>query len=128
MYGEEYKAWIACEAIRPRIVKMVDMFKTFWAAKITLVNQTAIPASMNGYGMATVNDNNSVTLYGESMAKFRAVYATTQEGVKSQGTTIASMQGQMQAMQQYCMLIGQQPPHGIYTSQQQQCGSHGTLR
>jgi hypothetical protein len=65
MYGEEYKAWIARKAIRPRIVETVDMFKTFWAAKITLVNQTAIPASMHGYRMAAVNNNDSVALYGE---------------------------------------------------------------
>jgi hypothetical protein len=53
MYGKEYKAWIAHDAIRPCIVETVDTFKMFWAAKITLVNQTAIPASMHGYGMAT---------------------------------------------------------------------------
>jgi hypothetical protein len=29
MYGKEYKAWIAREAIHPRIVETVDMFKTF---------------------------------------------------------------------------------------------------
>jgi hypothetical protein len=27
MYGEEYKAWIACETIRPRIIETVDTFK-----------------------------------------------------------------------------------------------------
>jgi hypothetical protein len=107
MYGKEYKACIACEAIRPRIFEMVNMFKTFWAAKITLVNQTAIPASMHGYGMATVKDNDSVVLYGESIMIFGAVYDATQESVKSQGTTIASLQGQIQAMQQYCMALGQ---------------------
>jgi hypothetical protein len=116
MYGKEYKAWIACEAIRPRIVETVDMFKTFWATKITLVNQTAMPASMHGYGMAAVNDDDSIALYGESIANFGAVYAATQESVKSQGTRIVSMQGQMQAMQQCCMALGQQPPPpGIYT-------------
>ncbi len=83
MYGKEYKAWIACEAIRPRIVKMVDTFKMCWAAKITLMNQNAIPASMHGYGMAAMNDDDSVKLYGESMAKFGAAYATTQEAVNS---------------------------------------------
>jgi hypothetical protein len=93
MYGKEYIAWIAHKAISPRIVKTVDTVKTFWAAKITLMNQTAIPASMHGYGMATMNDNNSVPLYGESIANFRAMYAATQESVKSQGATIASMQG-----------------------------------
>jgi hypothetical protein len=112
MYSEEYKAWIAFEALRPRIVRMVDTFKTFLATKITLVvNQTAIPASMHGYGMAAVNDNDSVVSYGESIINFGAAYAATQESVKSQGmTTIASMQGQIQAMQQYCMALGQQPP------------------
>jgi hypothetical protein len=63
MYGKEYKAWIACKAIRPHIVETVDTFKTFLAAKITLVNQTAIPASMHGYRMATMNDNNSIASY-----------------------------------------------------------------
>jgi hypothetical protein len=113
MYGEEYKAWIACEAIHPHIVEMFDTFKTFWAAKITLVNQTAIPAGLHGYGMAAVNDDNSVVSYGESIANFGAAYAATQELVKAQGTTIASMQGQLQAMQQYCMALQQQPPLAI---------------
>jgi hypothetical protein len=45
MYAEEYKAWIARKAIRPRIVKTFISFKTFWAAKITLVNQNAVPTS-----------------------------------------------------------------------------------
>jgi hypothetical protein len=69
-YGEENKAWIACKAIRPRIVKTVDTFKTFRASKITLVNQTAIPASMHGYGMAAVNNDDSVALYWELIANF----------------------------------------------------------
>jgi hypothetical protein len=55
MYSEEYKARIACEAIRPRIVETFDSFKSFWADKISLVNQTAIPASLHGYGTAAVN-------------------------------------------------------------------------
>jgi hypothetical protein len=63
MYAKEYKAWITCESKRPRIVETFDTFKTFWAAKIMLVNQTAVPASMHGYSMAAVNDDNSVVLY-----------------------------------------------------------------
>jgi hypothetical protein len=123
MYGKEYNAWIACKAICPCIVETVNMFKTFWAAKITLMNQTAIPASMHGYGMAAMNNDNSVALYGELIANFGAAYAATQESVKSQGATIASMQGQMQAMQHYFMALGQQSPPGIYTLQQQQCAA-----
>jgi hypothetical protein len=106
MYNKEYKAWIACKAIRPRIDEMVNTLKIFWAAKITLIKQTAIPASMHCFGIAAVNDNNSVVLYGESIANFGDAYATMQESVKSQVTTIASMQGQMQAMQQYYMALG----------------------
>ncbi len=61
-------------------------------------------------------------------ANFGAVYAATQELVKSQGMTIVLLQGQMQAMQQYCMALGQQPPPGIYTLQQQQRSRRGALR
>jgi hypothetical protein len=93
-YAKEYKAWIAREAICPKIVENLNLFKTFWSAKITLVNQTAIPASLHGYGMAAIiKDNASVELYGESIANFGAAYATTQESVRSQGLTIASLQG-----------------------------------
>jgi hypothetical protein len=69
MYAEEYRAWIPREAERPRIVKTFNTFKMFWATKIMLVNQTVVPASMHGYSMAAVNDDNSVVLYGESIAK-----------------------------------------------------------
>jgi hypothetical protein len=68
MYAKEYKAWIAHKSKRPRIVETFDMFKTFWAAKITLVNQMVVPASMHGYGMAMVNNNNSAVSYGKSIA------------------------------------------------------------
>jgi hypothetical protein len=70
MYGKEYKAWIACEAIHPHIVNTVNTFKTFWPTKITLVNQTAVPKSMHGYGMAAMNDNDSVESYGELIMNF----------------------------------------------------------
>jgi hypothetical protein len=56
MYANEYKAWITREAIHPRIIKTFNSFKTFWAAKITLVNQTTIPASQYGYRMAATNE------------------------------------------------------------------------
>jgi hypothetical protein len=120
LYAKEYKAWIACKAIHPKIVKNLNMFKTFWTAKITLANQTAIPASLHGYGMAAVNNNDtSFTLYGESIANFGAAYAATQEVVKSQGSTIASLQGQVNAMQQYCMALQQRPPPTNYAAQRQ---------
>ncbi len=61
---------------------------------------------MHGCGMAAVNNDNSIASYGETIANFWVVYATTQELVESQGATIASMQGQMQTMQQYCMALG----------------------
>ena len=51
LYNEEYKQWIArgkANAIAtPPIIETFDSFKTFWAEKITLVNQTAIPAALH---------------------------------------------------------------------------------
>ncbi len=73
MYAKEYKAWIARKAIRPRIVEIFDSFKTFWAAKITLVNQTAVPASQYRYRMAATTNNDSVVSYGETILNFGAM-------------------------------------------------------
>jgi hypothetical protein len=75
--------------------------------------------------MAAVNDDDTVALYSESIANFGAAYAATQESVKTQGTTIALMQTQLQAMHQYCMGLQQQPPHTIYAPQQQARGGCG---
>jgi hypothetical protein len=72
-------------------------FQNFWllqnnlGGKITLVNQTAIPASQYRYGIAATNDDDSVFSYGESIANFGAAYATNQESVKLQGTMSTSM-------------------------------------
>ena len=100
LYLEEYKSWIARATDSPCIVKMLDTFKTFWVDKITLVNQTAIPTSLYGYGTAVFNNNDTVALYSELIANFGAAYASTQESVKTQCTRIVSMQIQLQAMHQ----------------------------
>jgi hypothetical protein len=111
MYSKEYKAWIVRKSIRPAITKTFDTFKTFWVAKIMLINQTAIPTSLHSYGMAAVNDNNALVVsYGKSIANFGVAYAATQESIKTQGWMIATLQEQVNAMQQYCMAIQQQPP------------------
>jgi hypothetical protein len=60
MYAKEYKAWIARESKCPRIIKTFDTFKAFCAAKNMIVNHTAVPASMHGFGMAVVNNDDSV--------------------------------------------------------------------
>ncbi len=121
MYAKEYKAWIARKAIHPRIVETFDSFKTFWAAKITLVNQTAIPTSQYGYKMAATNNDASVVSYGETILNFGAAYAATQESVKLQGTN------QLNAMSQYCMVLQQQATltnHAV----QHQCGASNSWR
>jgi hypothetical protein len=70
--------------------------------------------------MATVNeDNASVALYDKSIANFGSAYTASQESVKSQGLTIVSLQGQVNAMQQYCMALQQQPPLTNHVTQQQ---------
>jgi hypothetical protein len=104
LYSEEYKQWIARgkanAAATPQIVETFNSFKTFWAEKITLVNQTAIPAALHGYGIMATADDESVISYEESLATFGAAYAATQDSVKSQASTIATLQSQMQSMQQ----------------------------
>ena len=60
------------------------------------------------------------TSYGKSLANFGAAYAAKQESIKSQATTMATMQGQLTNIQQFCMAVGQQPPRNIYTPPQQQ--------
>ncbi len=120
MYTKEYKQWIACEAVCPRMDEDMNYFKEFWSSKIALFNQTAIPASLQGYGMAAINDNDSsVTSYGKSITNFGAAYAATQEFVKMQESSIASLQSQVNAMQQYCMALQSQPPPPIYAQQLQ---------
>jgi hypothetical protein len=127
MYAEEYKAWIAHKAICQRIGEAFDSFKTFWAAKITLVNQTAVPASQYGCQMTATNDNDSIVSYGKSIANFGAVYAATQESVKLQGTTIAAMQSQFNPMSQYCMALQQQATPTNHMAQQQ-CSTSNNWR
>ncbi len=128
MYAKEYKAWIARESECPRIAKTFDTFKTFSAVKIMLVNQTAVPASMHGYGMAAVNNDDSVVLYDKLIENFGTAYAATHKSVKAHSSTIMSMQGQLQAMQQFCMVLQQQqPPPPTYALQQQQRGHRGSL-
>jgi hypothetical protein len=124
MYAKEYKAWIAREAICPRIFETFNSFKTFWAAKITLFNQTTVPANQYGYGMAATNNYYSAISYGETISNFGTAYAATQESVKLQGTTIASMQNQPNAMSQYCMALQQQPTPTNHTVQHQHGASN----
>ncbi len=83
-----YKTWIgiknAGQLASPRVQQTLDLFKSFWANAITLVNQTSVPALHHGYGMAAVDDDGgSIALHGESLANFGATYAATQEPVKS---------------------------------------------
>jgi hypothetical protein len=127
MYAKEFKAWIAREVISPRIVETFDSFKTFWAAKITLVNQTTIPASQYRYGMAATNNGNSIISYDETILIFGAAYAATQESVKSQGTTIALMKNQLNTMLQYCMALQQQATPTNHAAQHQ-CGASNSWR
>jgi hypothetical protein len=82
MYAKEYKAWIAHETIHPRIIETFNSFKTFWVAEITLVNQTTLPTTQYGCGMAATNNDGSAFSYGETILNFGAVYVTTKESVK----------------------------------------------
>ncbi len=135
IYTEEYKAWIGMEnagqLASPRVKQTLDSFKGFWSNAITLVNQTSVPASQNGYGMVAVDNNGgSIASYGESLANFGAAYAATQETVKSQADSLAAIQAQLAGLQQFCMAVGQQqpPPNNIYYAPQQQQRCHNNSR
>jgi hypothetical protein len=69
--------------------------------------------------MAATNDDDSVVSYGQSITNFGTAYAATQESFKLQGTTIASMQSQLNAMTQYCMALQQQSTPTNHAAQQQ---------
>jgi hypothetical protein len=86
---------------------MIDSFKEYWANVIALVNQTAILASQHGYGMAAMDNNALHASHSKSPANFGAAYAATQESIKTQATSLASMQGQLTNIQQFCMNVGQ---------------------
>ena len=120
MYSEEYKNWIVRENKTPPIVERIDSFKEYWADAIALVIQTAAPVLQHGYSMAAMDDNASIASYSESLANFGAAYTATQESMKAQATTMATMQGQLMNIQQFCMAVGQQPPPNIYAPSQQQ--------
>jgi hypothetical protein len=120
MYSKEYKNWIARESESLPIVETIDSFKEYLSRMIALINQMAAPASQHGYGMAAVNDNESIALYNETLTNFSATYAATQETIKSQATSLAAMQGQLANIQQFCMAVGQQPPSNIYAPTQHQ--------
>jgi hypothetical protein len=135
MYAEEYKAWIGMEnagqLASPRIKQTLDSFKGFWSNAITLVHETSVPALQHGYGMAAIDNNSSsIALYGESMANFGAVYALTQETLKSQTNSLAAIQAQLVGIQQFCMAVGQQqpPPNNIYYAPQQKQRHHNNSR
>jgi hypothetical protein len=120
MYSEEYKKWITCENKTPAIVKTIDSFKEYRANAIALVNQTAVPASQHGYGMAAMDDNALLASCRKSLANFGAAYAAMQESIKTQATSLVSMQDQLTNIQQFCMNVNQQPPPNIYAPSQQQ--------
>lgn len=122
MYSEEYKGWIARETQSPSITETVESFKKYWSEAITLVNQMASPAVQHNYGMSAMDDDATVASYGESLANFGAAFAATQETMKSQATSLASIHGQLANLQQFCMAVGQQqqPPTNIHAPAQQQ--------
>jgi hypothetical protein len=56
--------------------------------------------------MAAMNKDVLLASYSESLANFDAAYAATQKSIKTQATSLASMQGQLTNIQQFCMNVG----------------------
>jgi hypothetical protein len=114
MYAKEYKNWISHKNRVPLIIKAIGSFKEYWANVIALVNQTAVPALQYGYGMTAVDDNTSVMLYSDLLAKFGATYAAIQKTMKSQAYSLVAMQSQLANIKQFCMAVNQQPQSSVY--------------
>ena len=64
--------------------------------------------------MAAVDDDATIASYSEFLANFGAAYAATQESIKNQATTMATMQNQLANIQQFCMAVNQQPPPNMH--------------
>jgi hypothetical protein len=103
----------------PLIVETIDSFKEYWLNAIALVNQTAVLALQRGYGTTAMDDDASVAAYNDLFTNFGAVFAATQETMKSQANSLVAMQNQLLNIQ-LCMNVGQQPPSNGYTPAQQQ--------
>jgi hypothetical protein len=106
MYSKEYKGRIVRENKSPPITKMVKTIKSYCSKAITLINQMASPAIQYNYGMTAMDNNATVTSYGESIANFGAAYTATQEMMKGQATSLALFQDQLVNLQQFCMAVG----------------------
>jgi hypothetical protein len=91
MYAKEYKNWILRENAIPSIVEMINSFKEYWAITIVLVNQTAVPAVQHGYGMTAMDDDALVAAYNDLLTNFGAAFAATQETMKNQANSLATM-------------------------------------
>ena len=71
--------------------------------------------------MAAIDNNGgSIASYGKSLVNFSAMYAATQETVKSQTHSLAAIQAQLVGLQHFCMAVGQQQPptNNIYYAPQ----------
>jgi hypothetical protein len=78
MYAKEFKNWISRKNAVPQIVETIDSFKEYWADAIALINQTDVLALQHGYDMTAMDKDVLITLYGDLLANFGAVFATTQ--------------------------------------------------
>jgi hypothetical protein len=121
IYTKEYRNCLLSEKAVPPIAKMINSFKEYWADGIALLNQTAVPALQHGYGMTAMDNDALVTLYGDLLANFGAMYAITQEIMKIQADSLVAMQNQIANIHKFCMAVDQQPPSSVYTPAQQQC-------
>jgi hypothetical protein len=103
----------------PTIVEAINSFKEYWSGAIALVNQTVALASQHGYGMAEVDDDALLVTKNETLTSFGAAFAAKQETIKSQATSLATMQCQLAISSNYAWLSASSP-RNIYTPAQHQ--------
>jgi hypothetical protein len=82
-------------------------FRSFWETAINIGSFTATPALQHGYGMNTIEDNQSAAYLTDAVFNFGAACAAMQESLHNKNTSINAMQGKIQTL---CNKLGNQPP------------------
>ncbi len=117
IFAEEYKAWITC-GNKPTNTMDFAAFSSFWETTINIASFMDIPSLHHSYGMNTVEDSASAALsLNNNVSNFCMAYATMQESLHNNNTSINVMQWQNQML---CNIIGNQPPSGMLQFPQQQ--------
>ncbi len=84
LFVEEYKAWITCGNNTANNMDFAA-FGYFWENAISIASFTATPALQHGYGMNTIEDDQSAAHLTNTVSNFGTAYTTMQESLRNCG-------------------------------------------